>query len=104
MNDRVKLQGEHIAARHNFELDEVFYADDALLANIVRLYDESARRSARSAQHAVVFGDVKFMRIAQWDEAVTQTFERILGTLAGENSGIGKYESSEFTWPERPNF
>ena len=52
MNDRVKLQGEHIAARRNFELDEVFYADDALLANIVRLYDESARRSACSARYA----------------------------------------------------
>ena len=90
--------GKYAIDRNYFESDQEFKEPESLL---VPLYEEAARQASRSAKLAVSKGELKYMRAAQWDEAVARTIERCLSRLLepgvpeGDLPGLPEYPSFE---------
>jgi len=80
-------------ARYCFEEDQEFPKE---AKNLLELYDQAAKRAARSAKFAVSAGGMEAIQSAQWDEAVTQTLECCLRVFL--------YPSDDLEYPEKPEF
>lgn len=89
-------------SRRYFENDTVFSDREGMAGLLVSAYHVSAERSAESARRAIVNGDAASLAAARWDEAVTQTLERVLSLLPSDESGHVRLGSDSLELPERP--
>lgn len=92
------------ANRQFFEDDSLFHDRADLLPIIIRAYQKAAGVAAASARRAVTAGTDERRQTALWDEAVAQTFERVLHCLGSESDSGVLPSEPEIDLPERPTF
>jgi len=91
-------------SRRFFESFTTFYDRPDLIKLVIAAYDKAGAAAALSARFYVAHGGESRKLTAVWDEAVAQSFERVLACLAGNYDQEPIHEGEDINLPVRPDF
>lgn len=101
-SDGFKLGPKALARRH-FEPDTRF--SNPFAPALLAAYEEAADKAARAAKTAIKIGQDRYLREAQWYEAVVASIENLLASMGYVSlEGEERSEPQAFELPEPPDF
>lgn len=106
MSDHISITEvlSEVTMRRNYFSDDAKFFNPDIAAPILRAYDEASKEAASSARHAIRYGTLESIRIAQWDEAVARTIEAVLCALPSKSDECPDVLTSPIDLPDRPAF